>query len=385
MRPLASLILVMGVIFPALAQMPRGVTPYYISPLEAPGYVWKSSTDGWQYLYEGQVLRGAYSPRTGEWQGYDGKTWVKNQSSPAAPKVACPQIDRDAVLRMGDHVQHVDGTIGDGDRFVRAMGPPESDAGKWFVSVVMVPGCPGWAKLKKEWAASEQLMALAKPDDQKASWAHFNAYSVNDDSQKWRWGAVKLSGFPTVLVQPPRTGQYGDPSTIVFQQTYGGDPNALAASMRDAIKRYVSALPKKAEPIGTDPPWKPVPKNDPPPSDAPLPNPNDHVRIPPDDKRPTNLPPWAKWVGLGGVGLLLVVLGFRGKLKMPEMPKLPAVAKPTKLIGAAVPTVDPLLTYLRDWQARDEAEEAERKQKAADRAELVKRARQVLGVDEPKA
>ena len=82
---------------------------------------------------------------------------------------AVPEVDQAEVLRRGDLVQ----VVGDGvrshdhDVFATAMGPPASDADKWFISVVSMQGCAGCEKLKKDWTTSPWLLALANPNDAK--------------------------------------------------------------------------------------------------------------------------------------------------------------------------------------------------------------------------
>ncbi len=223
------------------------------------------------------------------------------------PKPKDAQVDKDAVLRCGDMVQHVDGTFreGLGDVFIEAINPPESDANKWFVYIVTMKGCQPCAALKAAFASNEQLRAFAKPDDMKGSWAHWSVYDKDDKSQQWRWAKIKLTGFPTLLVQPPRSGKWGPPETVVVQQTgYDGNPKKLAAAISEGIRRYVEKFrdqqrpPVRAAvktvslevsppvgheqpPIGLDPPWIPPDKEGP---FKPSPDPNDHpVNIPPDD------------------------------------------------------------------------------------------------------
>ncbi|HEY1068489.1 MAG TPA: hypothetical protein VGE52_20365, partial [Pirellulales bacterium] len=152
-----------------------------------------------------------------------------------------PEVDRAEVLRLGNVVQHVDGVRGDPhDAFVEAMGPPASDDDKWFISVLTMQGCGPCVRLKSEWGTNQWLLALANPNDPKQSWAHYNVYPREDKSQAFRLEGIKVTAYPTVLVQPPRNGRYGDPKTVVFQGTYGGDPERLARQITDAIRRYVA-------------------------------------------------------------------------------------------------------------------------------------------------
>lgn len=236
------------------------------------------------------------------------------------------QVDQAEILRRGNFVQYVsdesqagaDGDYGD------PLAPPESDADKWFISVYTMQGCSGCERLKRDWAASEWLQALAQPGQPKQSWSHYNVYLREDESQTWRLQNLKITAFPTVVVQPPRSGRYGDAKTVVFQRTYSGNPKELAQQITRAIRLYVSKLqaPRQAAtqatadpadccPNGTDPPWQPIPKDDPfgplyPPSDQPF-------RIPPDDAYGPSLATLVELVvKVVVIGALLLVCGVGG-------------------------------------------------------------------------
>ena len=185
---------------------------------------------------------------------------------------AVPEVDQAEVLRRGDLVQ----VVGDGvrshdhDVFAAAMGPPASDADKWFISVVSMQGCAGCEKLKKDWTTSPWLLALANPNDAKQSWAHYAIYDKDDRSQAFRFEGLKISTFPTILVQPPRSKRYGDPSIVVYQGIYKGDPEKLAREITTAVRQYIQKLQAPApvraygqNGVGADPPWQPVPRVDP--------------------------------------------------------------------------------------------------------------------------
>src|SRR6187402_1566823 len=123
---------------------------------------------------------------------------------------ALPEVDQGEILRLGNLVQHVG--VGPrqqvADPLVEALKPPASDADKWFISVLTMRDCPGCVKLKRDWETSPWLLALANPADSKASWAHFNIYASEDASQRFRFASIKVTAYPTILVQPPRTGKY---------------------------------------------------------------------------------------------------------------------------------------------------------------------------------
>lgn len=189
------------------------------------------------------------------------------------------EVDRAEVLRLGDMVQHVNGVGNDPDAsFVEVMGLPASDADKWFISVLTMQGCVPCMKLKADWATSPWLLALADPNDPKKSWAHYNVYAREDQSQMFRFRNLHIEAYPTIIVQPPRSKRYGDPATVVFQGTYGGDPEKLARQITEAIRQYIAKLEgtqlpqvlaqrasrASEETGGIVPPWQPPPRVDPP-------------------------------------------------------------------------------------------------------------------------
>lgn len=180
---------------------------------------------------------------------------------------ADPEVDQAAVLRLGDFVQHVT-NVGQRieDPFVEAMGPPPSDADKWFISILTTKGCIPCEQLKSDWQTSPWLMALANPRDAKQSWAHYNVYEAGDDSQKFRFEDIKIAGYPTILVQPPRSGRFGDPKIVVFQGTYEGKPEELAREIISAIRQYVErhpAAPVTGRRPASEPPFVPPAPEDP--------------------------------------------------------------------------------------------------------------------------
>jgi hypothetical protein len=237
-----------------------------------------------------------------------------------------PEVDTAEVLRLGDMEQHVDGIGSDpADVFVEAMGPPASDADKWFISVLTMQGCVACQKLKSDWATNQWLLALADPSDPKKSWAHYNVYAREDRSQAFRFEGIQVTAYPTVLVQPPRNGRYGDPKTVVFQGTYGGDPERLARQITASIRQYVSkfeASQPSSHPahraaegsIGIDPPWQPPPNVDP-----PLPNvtpvfPDGQPLIPPSvdppDATTPTAGPWGTVLTVAGTSLVTLLLAL---------------------------------------------------------------------------
>jgi len=225
-----------------------------------------------------------------------------------------PQVDQAEVLRLGDLVQCVGDICSAGDEaFVAAMGPPASDADKWFISVITKRGCSQCEQLKKDWSSNEWLLALAQPTVPKQSWAHYTIYDRDDRSQAFRFENIKVTAYPTILVQPPRTGRYGDPATVVYQGVYGSDPEKQARAITGAIRQYVAKLKNlestppagNTRQVAADPPWQPTPRVDPwQPSLLPnVPLPTIDPTIPPQSPLVVSTFPWS-------AVLTLVVAGF---------------------------------------------------------------------------
>ncbi len=163
------------------------------------------------------------------------------------------EVDGAEIKRLGDHVQYVEGNaIRDGGDYVEVMGPPADDNHKWFISIIGSKGCGACARLKADLKTNEYLRALItvhenddNHSDTKTSWAHYTYYLAGDKSQDFRWKEIKVTGYPTIIVQPPLNKKYGDPSTVVVQMTgYDGDGKKLATSIAAGIKAY---LAKQAE------------------------------------------------------------------------------------------------------------------------------------------
>lgn len=194
--------------------------------------------------------------------------------SPTASAGDPVEVDQAEVMRLGNLVQ----PVGSGprstqvDRYVEAMAPPASDADKWFISVITTRGCKACEQLKQDWSKDPWLLALANPSDPKASWAHYNIYLQDDRSQAFRFTEIKVTEFPTVLVQPPRSGKYGDPKTVIFQGVPRGSSEQLAQAITQAIRTYVASLSTIAntkqsegasEATVASPPWQPTPREEP--------------------------------------------------------------------------------------------------------------------------
>lgn len=159
-----------------------------------------------------------------------------------------PDVATFEVQRRGDLVERVGVVRDDAMRaYTAAMGPPTDDSYKWFISVIVTDGCAPCEQLKRDLATSPALAPFVNATDHAKSWAHYNLFRYEDATQAWRWKDIRLSGMPTLLVQPPRNGQFGDHRSVVWQRTgYDGNAAKLAQDLRAAIYSYV----QRAKPAG---------------------------------------------------------------------------------------------------------------------------------------
>ena len=156
--------------------------------------------------------------------------------------------------------------------FVEAMGPPASDADKWFISVLTTQGCAPCEKLKADWATNPWLLALADPErSQEVVGALQRLSARRTRARRSGSRSFRSRRFRRSWCSRRGARRYGDPQTVVYQGTYGGDPEKLARQITAAIRLYVSKLEpaptpqppvqQAAEGAGRiDPPWQPPPK-----------------------------------------------------------------------------------------------------------------------------
>ena len=237
------------------------------------------------------------------------------------PDVACREIQRrgNLVQRIGQGQQDDIQTA-----FAEAMRPPADDSHKWFVTVITTRNCKYCDNLKRDFATSSHLKPFVDTEDHTQSWAHFNVYQSEDQSQAWRFKDIKVGGYPTLIIQPPRNGRFGEPKTVVLQKTgYDGDAKKLADSIRAGISTYLrtyvrqrSAVTKQngvrqggesatgQSVVGYDPPFTPAPRVEPSPYyPAPSPYPFD---LPPGPNPAPNPVPQPN---VNPLALLLSLLG----------------------------------------------------------------------------
>lgn len=167
----------------------------------------------------------------------------------AVPLVLLPVAGRDVpddaereVRRRGDFVEVVGvDVIRGGGGFGEAMAVPGSDADKWLLTLICKRGCRPCESLKRDFVENEALRAWVDVRSAEKSWAHYQVFFIEDTSQAFRWKKIRVSGFPTLLVQPPRSGKYGNPKTVVLQHTgYDGDAAALSRELSVGIEAYLT-------------------------------------------------------------------------------------------------------------------------------------------------
>lgn len=183
-----------------------------------------------------------------------------------------PSAASDEIARRGNMVTERGDGIRGGveDLLADTWGTPPDDSHKWFVSVVVSDNCPACDRLLADFRASPYLAAWAKPDDLAGSWSHFNVYQLDDPTQRFRLEKMHIASTPTLIIQPPLNRQYGDPSTVVLQQTgYDGNAKGLSDKIRAVLTAYVAKQPhaeallsgghRQAAAGDYSPPWSPSP------------------------------------------------------------------------------------------------------------------------------
>lgn len=179
---------------------------------------------------------------------------ARAQAPPVAPPVVksvpgkdVPPAARAEVLRRGNMVEMLgEGVSGEDNIIGEVMAPPPDDSDKWYISVVSQAGCPPCERLKADFMESDTLRAWVNVDDPAHSWAHYQVYRIEDETQRYRWEHIRLRAFPTLIIQPPRNGKYGKCATVVAQITgYDGNPDKLSKQMSDAIQRYIKHYAKR--------------------------------------------------------------------------------------------------------------------------------------------
>jgi hypothetical protein len=151
--------------------------------------------------------------------------------------------------RRGTYVERVGGGLeGPGSSYSAAMAPPAVDADKWQISLYILPGvCPPCDLLKKDFATAKELAPFVNVNDPHASACHFHIVRSDDPTQRWR---IKQSpGLPAVVIQPPTSGKFGDPTQCLEPITGYHKPGEMAELIRGRIRDYIEDYDAAQKPM----------------------------------------------------------------------------------------------------------------------------------------
>jgi len=158
---------------------------------------------------------------------------------------------RDEIIRRGSFVGHTPEIMSDGNipnvmfgRAVNWRGLTNGDtpqAGKrWFVSLVYRPGGKASETLRADFLKSPALQAWAKPDNDAKSWAVYREFALGSPEQLAFTKNINLRGTPTVILQPPTSGDYGPTTRVAMHVVgYSRGPDNLGNYLRDSIKDHI--------------------------------------------------------------------------------------------------------------------------------------------------
>jgi hypothetical protein len=156
-----------------------------------------------------------------------------------------PLIAEAEIARRGALVERVNGIQAESDSasaIALAMQPPPDDSHKWLFTLVTTKNCSWCEQMRRDFATDPKLKSWVDTKDYIRSWAHWQIVQIEDQSQAWRWKDFKPTSFPTLIVQPPVNGSWGDPHTIVFVRQNYLKPAQLDTAIREAIQLYSTKL-----------------------------------------------------------------------------------------------------------------------------------------------
>jgi hypothetical protein len=185
------------------------------------------------------------------------------------------QVDAAEIARWGDRVV----VAGEGPRdsgellFSQAMAPPEDDSDQWYITVWGSSRDANSLGVVKGFERDPNLTIFTAAAPGKRPWAHFNFYQAEDRTQRFRFQNAKMAGpWPIITVQPPRSGNFGDPSVVIdrIDASQIGKPADLKKRIQASVDLWCKRLQQTAHvdkpgghqqlgPVGGDPsfPWGP--------------------------------------------------------------------------------------------------------------------------------
>jgi hypothetical protein len=162
---------------------------------------------------------------------------------------------KDEIARRGAMVERINGFQADADEaaelqamLVEALAPPADDSNKWLLTLVTTKNCKYCEQLRGDLENAPALAPWVNAKDYTRSYFHYQVVQIEDASQAWRWKEFKPTKFPTLIVQPPVDGSWGDKQTVVMlKESYDGKPDKLAQDFRAALDRYMTKVrPQRA-------------------------------------------------------------------------------------------------------------------------------------------
>jgi hypothetical protein len=179
----------------------------------------------------------------------------------AAQEKDVPDDARREIERRGHLVQKIDGHIGDStaDVLAEALAVPPDDSHKFTLTILYgTHRSSQLDRLKEHLLSAKELEPWVRCRDRRkgtydvASTGESHLHCRFDQHRNPfvpdQWSGIKVVDYPTLLLQPPRSGQWGPPDTVINQRTgYDGNPAKLAEWIRASIGKYALAHSRKPE------------------------------------------------------------------------------------------------------------------------------------------
>ncbi len=181
--------------------------------------------------------------------------------SVAAQEQNVPDKARREIQRREYLVQKIDDQISDSpvDALAEAFAIPADDSHKFMLTVLYGPFRNAQLdQLKQDLLSAQELEPWVRCKDRgkgtydvastEESHLHCRFDQHKNPFLPQQWAGIKVLDYPTLLLQPPRSGDWGPPETVINQKTgYDGSPAKLAEWIRASIGKYVLAQANTSE------------------------------------------------------------------------------------------------------------------------------------------
>lgn len=162
-----------------------------------------------------------------------------------------PEVHTAEILRRGNSVV-ITGEgprASDEDAMLQAMAPPADDTDQWHVILFSGQGCAPCEKLRADFEKNPLLACYVAALAPNKPWANWYEFKKEDPTQQFRFKAFKVDQVPVLVIMPPRSGVWGDPSTVVLSRAgYDGDAKKLSADISATVKRYAAKKSREGYP-----------------------------------------------------------------------------------------------------------------------------------------